>query len=366
MRLPALRQSAQLTPHELSEASAQAVADLLREGRARNTLASYKSALRYWAGWFAVRYGKPIQLPVPVPAVLQFIVDHADRQEGERLVHELPHALDAALVKAGTKGKRGSLSLNTIQHRLAVLSKAHQVSCEKNPCADARVRELMAMTRRAYVKRGALPHKKDALIRDRLMAAVETCDESLRGHRDRALLYFAWSTGGRRRSEVAAADIQFLTKTQDGEYSYNLAHSKTNQAGVDRPENHKPLVGEAAQAMAKWLEGAGIKEGRLFRPIGPKNQLGAGLSADAVADIVSKRCAMAGILGDYSAHSIRSGFVTAAGLLGASLGDIMALTGHRNIQTVMGYTRPGANDQVRLARGLLADPGDRKHAGTSP
>lgn len=50
MRLPALRQSAQLQPHELSEASEHAVKDLLQEGQARNTLASYHSALRYWAG----------------------------------------------------------------------------------------------------------------------------------------------------------------------------------------------------------------------------------------------------------------------------------------------------------------------------
>lgn len=367
MRLPALRQSVQLQPHELSEATERAVAEMLRQGESANTVTSYRSALCYWAGWFYVRYGVAIALPVPVAAVLQFIVDHADRAVGERLVHELPDALDALLVEAGIKGRRGALALNTIVHRIAVLSKAHQLHADKNPCADTRVRELLASTRRAYAKRGALPHKKDALTRDPLMAAVETCDDSLRGKRDKAILYFAWSTGGRRRSEVAAADMQFLTPTADGEYSYNLAHSKTNQYGQDRPENHKPLVGEAAEAMTAWLKAAGIKDGRIFRLIGPKGGVGESLSADGVADIVRKHCTLAGLTGDYSAHSVRSGFVTAAGEQGAALGDVMALTGHRNAQTVTGYMRPGAARQRGLARDLLARAsGADRPSGSSP
>lgn len=170
MCLPPRRQCAQLAPDELCEASELAVAQLLQQGQARNTLASYHSALRYWAGWFALRYGRPIQLPVPVAAVLQFVVDHADRVAGDRLVHELPPALDAVLVEAGIKGKLGSLALSTVVHRVAVLSKAHQLQADKNACADARVRELLASTRRAYAKRGALPRKKDALTREPLMA----------------------------------------------------------------------------------------------------------------------------------------------------------------------------------------------------
>lgn len=96
---------------------------------------------------------------------------------------------------------------------------------------------------------------------------------------------------------------------------------------MDRPENLKPLVGAAAAAMFAWLQASGITEGRIFRQIGGRRQLGESLSADAVADIVSKRCALAGLLGDYSAHSMRSGFVTAAGQQGAPLGEIMAVTG---------------------------------------
>ena len=80
------------------------------------------------------------------------------------------------------------MALNTLIHRIAVLSKAHQLRELKNPCQDPKVRELLAKTRRAYGKRGALPQKKDALTKDPLMAILDTCDESLKGIRDRALL----------------------------------------------------------------------------------------------------------------------------------------------------------------------------------
>lgn len=75
MRLPVLHKSPALQPQELSELTQRAVDELLREGESRNTLASYRSALRYWTAWFAIRYGMPIMLPVPFPAVLQFCAD---------------------------------------------------------------------------------------------------------------------------------------------------------------------------------------------------------------------------------------------------------------------------------------------------
>ena len=99
---------------------------------------------------------------------------------------------------------------------------------------------------------------------------LATGDETLRGKRDRALLLFAWATGGRRRSEVASAPLENLQRVDAKSYLYTLAHSKTNQAGAERPEDVKPLVGSAAQAMQAWLAvltERGIQEGALFRRI---------------------------------------------------------------------------------------------------
>ncbi|QRR32433.1 site-specific integrase [Hydrogenophaga sp. YM1] len=339
MALPTLLKTPALAPHELSAVTEQAVADLLREGESANTQRNYQSALRYWAAWYAMRYGDPIALPLPAACVLQFIVDHAQRTGPKGLVHELPLEIDQALVNSGFKGKVGALANNTLVHRIAVLSKAHQVKELKNPCRDPKVRELLSRTRKAYAKRGELPQKKDALTKDPLKLLLATCDDSLRGKRDRALLLFAWASGGRRRSEVAAADMKFLKKTGPGEFSYELAYSKTNQSGADRPENHKPVRGAAGSALHEWLTAARIREGALFRRVLKGGKLGAPLSAAAVRSIVNERCRLAGIEGQYSAHSLRAGFVTEALRQQVSLPEAMGMTGHRSVQTLMGYAR---------------------------
>lgn len=352
MHLPALHPCPALTPDHASEATERAINELLREGESKNTLASYRSALRYWAAWFAVRYGVALQLPVPAAAVLQFIVDHAQRTSESGLVQELPAAIDQALIDAGYKAKGGPLALNTIVHRIAVLSKVHQLRSLKNPAADPRVKELLSMTRRAYAKRGAFARKKDALTRDPLEALLATCDESLAGKRDRALLLFGWSTGGRRRSEIADADMRCLKGCRDGEFSYELIHSKTNQSGQDRPENEKPVVGAAAEALHEWLEASGVKEGPIFRRIRRGGHLGEPLSAAAVRYIVKKRCALAGLCGDYSAHSLRSGFVTEACTQDVGLPEIMAMTGHSSTQSLFGYNRGGSTRRASALRML--------------
>nr|WP_225971103.1 site-specific integrase [Delftia acidovorans] len=350
------KQGSTLPSAGLEPASQQAVRELLREGESTNTRNSYQSAMRYWAAWHALRFERQMQLPLDVACVLQFIIDHAQRQTGAGLASEMPAHMDRALVEAGYKAREGPLSHNTLVHRMAVLSKAHQVHGLANPCQDGAVRELMSRTRKAYARRGEQPAKKDALTRDLLEQLLQTCDDSLRGRRDRALLLFAWSSGGRRRSEVAGADMRHLRAVGPQEFIYTLAHSKTNQSGRDVPENHKPVTGRAAQALADWLRAAAIQEGPIFRRIRKGGHVGEPLSPAAVRDIVKQRCALAGVEGDFSAHSLRSGFVTEAGRQNVPLPDTMALTGHSSVNTVLGYFRADSALSNRAAR--LLDAGD--------
>jgi integrase len=387
-----------LDPARLASTAEDAARALLRQGESVNTRLSYQSAMRYWCAWYVARYGHALQLPVPVPVAVQFIVDHAARQheDGEGvfdeaglareraqsaasqrrkagdLVSELPPDVDQALVKNGYKARLGPPALNTLVHRIAVLSKAHQMAYAGatgstagsspssapggpggpghatagqklvNPCADPLVRELLARTRRAYVQRGARPKRQRALTKDPLQLLLATCDESLRGKRDRALLLFAWATGGRRRSEVAAATLDNLQRVNAESFVYTLTHSKTNQRGDLRPEDVKPLVGSAAAAMTEWLavlKAHGIQEGKIFRRIRKGGHVSEPLAPAAVRDIVKERCALAGVEGSFSAHSLRAGFVTEAGKQNMPLPETMAMTGHQSVATVVGYFR---------------------------
>ncbi|MEJ8859414.1 hypothetical protein WKW79_32950 [Variovorax robiniae] len=107
------------------------------------------------------------------------------------------------------------------------------------------------------------PPEQAARARKRSVAArVGHCDETLRGKRDRALLLFAWATGGRRRSEPAGATLENLWRVDANSYVHALTHSKINQSGQGRPEDIKLLVEVAALTMRAWLAASGIKRRR--------------------------------------------------------------------------------------------------------
>ncbi len=345
---------APLNPEHLGQLAEDAMLTLMAEGESDNTIRSYQTALRYWAAWFSLRYGQLISLPVPAPVVIQFIVDHAQRKTSNGLVCELPPAIDRAMVVGGFKATFGPPALATLIHRVSVLSKVHQLRSVRNPCQDPKVRELLAKTRRAYSKRGVVQEKKAALTKDPLQALLATCDDSLRGVRDRALLLFAWSSGGRRRSEVTAATTDNVKKIGTRTYVFTLHRSKTDQAGSSGQDNDKPIVGPAADALDDWLARSGIASGAIFRRIRRGDKVAEPLSPAAVRDIVKTRAALAGLGEAYSAHSLRSGFVTEAARQGVPIGETMALTGHASVATVVGYFRSASAIGSKAAR-LLGD-----------
>lgn len=344
--------SSLVLPDQLAQQAADAVRELLAEAAAANTTRSYASALRYWAGWHAARYGIELTLPVPEAAVLQFVVDHVVRRSAEgELIWELPPAVDQALVAAGLKAKLGAWTLSTVRHRVAVLSTAHRLKQLPNPCEQPAVRTVLSRAGRAAVKRGERPRKKTAITLIELEAMLATCDDTMEGLRDRALLCFAFASGGRRRSEVAAADMRDLRRIGPQGYIYRLEHSKTQQAGVTASSTpDKPVLDRAALALEEWLDAAGITEGAIFRRLW-KQRLGPALSPAAVGEIVQRRARLAGLEGDFGGHSLRSGFVTEASRQGVSLPAIMQLTEHRAVSSVVGYFQAGgatANPAARL------------------
>jgi integrase len=351
---------AALDPSVLAPFAADAVDALLAEGESANTVRSYQSALRYWAAWYWLRYRQRIALPVPVAAIQQFVVDHVQHKTATGLGASLPAVHDQALVDGGIKGKLGPPALATVLHRLSVLSKAHQIRGVTNAVQDAKVRDLVAKSRRAYAKRGVVPGKKAALTLEPLQAMLATCDDSLRGVRDRALLLFAWSSGGRRRSEVTDATMENTRRVGLRAYSFTLLHSKTNQTGVLRADSEKPVLEEAADALTTWISRAGLKNGPIFRRVRRGDKVGEPLAPAAVRDIVLERAALAGLEPEFAAHSLRSGFVTEAARQNVPLGEAMALTGHTSPASLIGYFRAAEASQSTAARLFQPKP-DQSH-----
>ncbi|WP_238531930.1 site-specific integrase [Achromobacter arsenitoxydans] len=339
-----------------------AVRALLREGSSTNTLISYRAAIRYWAAWHRLRFAIELKLPLTLEAVVTFITDHVEHLGPNGLRQGLPEQVDRELVKLGIKKRVGPLALSTVEHRVAVMSEAHLAQHMESPCRVPVVQRLLSRTRRAYVKRGVRPNKVDAITLQPLKQMLETCDDSLLGIRDRALLLFAWSSGGRRRSEVVAATVE-NTKRRGESYVFILDHSKTNQEGRVDGSSYKPIVGAAAEALTHWLHSAGITQGTLFRQVRRYGILGGPLSTEAVRRIVIERAKRAGLDGRFAAHSLRAGFVTEAGIQGIPMAEIMAMTGHSSVASVVGYHRAGSSLTSAAAR--LFDDAEMRNEPTS-
>ena len=100
-----------------------------------------------------------------------------------------------------------------------------------------------------------------------LEAVPATCDHSLRGIRDWAVLMLGWASGGRRRSEIAGlmrADVDLKDYAADGLIWINLIATKTTETGKTP---RLVLKGRAAKAPAFWIEMGGITDGPCSGPL---------------------------------------------------------------------------------------------------
>jgi integrase len=346
-----------LDPNVLALNAQEAAAAFITAGTAANTVRSYRSALTYWSAWLLLRYGQVLgDAPLPATVAVQFVLDHLARPLADGgWAHLLPPSIDATLVQARVKSKPGALAYNTVSHRLAVLGKWHRINGWDSPTEASALKTLLREARKAQPRQGVAVRKKTAIVLEPLQALLATCTDGARGVRDRALLLLAWSGGGRRRSEVVGLQVGDVRQLDADTWLYALGATKTDTGGVRR---EKPLRGPAAQALSAWLDIAPAESGPLFRRLYKGGAVGtSALSADQVARIVQRRAKLAGLEGDWAAHSLRSGFVTEAGRQGVPLGEVMAMTEHRSVTTVMGYFQAG-NLLNSRATELLADSDD--------
>lgn len=295
-----------------------------------NTRTAHESDLRYWQAWLsAICFN--FNTPITEAEILSFIVQHT---EG------LNEAIDIQLVEQGYKTKKGPHSLATIKRRIASLSVFLRLKGFDNPCKAESVRKLCEKLTKKF---GLSQPSGKAITKDILDDMIATCiRDTLLDKRDRALLLFGWGSGGRRRSEIIAAEIKDLVATHDGNFIYTIPRSKNDQTGKGHAV---PLKGRVAEALKVWLAASGITEGKIFRSVTKYQTLGSSkshLSDNDIWRIVRARLKKAGYNEkEYCAHSLRSGFVTEAGRQNKNLGDVMQMTTHRNVSTVMKYYQSG-------------------------
>lgn len=302
---------------------------ILEDGTPENTRLAMRFDRRYYEAWCEARGVGPC-LPLSAEAAHLFIVDH---------VEGMPEDVERILVDVlRVKADYGPTALSTLRRRIASINVLHALAELPSPFKDPRSRLFMSKAVRAVYARGWTAGRKTALHRELFDRVVDTCDESLIGCRDRALLFFGFSTGGRRRSEISTAAYDRLQAVGPN-YLYRLGVTKSSQT---KEAGDKPLTGRGAEAMREWLSRSGIRDGRLFRGIHRIGRIEDGLSDKAVSRIVKRRAEMAGLDPDvFGAHSLRSGFMTECGRRKITLPEAMKLSGHATVAVALGYYQAG-------------------------
>lgn len=296
-------------------------AGLAREEKAPSTRRAYASDFLTFQAWSAER-GLDA-LPATAEAVAAFLASECDR----------------------------GMSASTIGRRVAAIRYAHKLGGHPTPTDDERVKATVRGIRR---KIGTAPKRKAPCTAERVIPMALGVGDGLKGLRDRALILLGFA-GAFRRSEIVALNVEDIEETEAG-MRITIRRSKTDQEGAGQTiAIVRGSIACPVAALKAWLQAAGISEGHLFRSVRKGGKaIGAGLSAQAVANVVKAQARAVGLEStQYAAHSLRAGFCTSAASKGASLFKLMDVTRHKSVDTLRSYVRDADLFANHAGAGLL-------------
>ncbi|RWR26229.1 integrase [Sinirhodobacter populi] len=320
----------------LSQEEEQTLTDLYRRGTPANTLRAWERDLAYIAAWKAAVFGQPLVWPEDERVALRFVLDHSIDLNDRPGTNAHEAAME--LIAAGLRRSLDCPAPSTLDRRIASWRAFHRIRNLPSPFEAPLLRQARAKARKAAA-RPEKPKSPRPVTRDVLETLLATCDDSLRGIRDRAVLMLGFASGGRRRSEITGLkrdDIDLSDFDERGLIWLRLLETKTTARGA---APRLPVKGRAARALVHWIEAARIDSGPLFRPVSRAGRpLPRPLAPDAIRIILRARLKAAGLPEDYATpHGLRSGFLTQAALDGAPLQAAMKLSLHRSVQQAGRY-----------------------------
>lgn len=237
------------------------------------------------------------------------------------------------------------LSLGTLTLYRSAINRHFVNKNKASPTAHSQVSIVLKGLARL---RGGATRQVKALREHHIAAMMGACPNTLIGCRDSAFLAIGFAAA-LRRSEICnlrVADVEWVQGgLQDEHVSGIVIHirkSKTDQFGTGQkvaiPEGKKI---RPVERLRSWLRRSGVQEGFLFQTMRKNGSLtGSPLHHSDIPRLVKRYVAAIGLNPkDFSAHSLRAGFVTSAAAHHARLDKIMEITRHTNPSTVMKYIR---------------------------
>jgi integrase len=280
-------------------------------GVAMNTTKAYASDLSYIQQWVHLTFGS-FSFPMTEDIILLFITDHLQGMEAAK-----EKQLMSPLLRKGYKAKSGVHSLATVRRRLSALTIQHKERGYNDPCSGNTVKYLLHTMPKTEKK----TVQQKAVTKDILEKLLTVCDDSIKGMRDKAILLLAWTTGGRRCSEIIAAQVEHLTSMGDDFLLHIPTHNPKRGYALDIS-----VKGRTAQALRDWMRVAAVRQGIIFRAVNKRGKVSCNpLSPIDVNRIVKNRCKAAGLNEkQFGVHSLRLGFLMQEATEQVVLADFLA------------------------------------------
>ena len=235
-------------------------------------------------------------------------------------------------------GRNRPLSLNTLRlYRSGLNDRWRRVGLPSPAAAKIVDEVLQGLTR----MRNESPRRVKALREHQILAMLNSCNSSVYGLRDAALLSLGFAAA-LRRSELCDLRIDDLSRKGKEGMAIRVRRSKTDQEGTG--QTIAVLAGKIVRPVEhveRWLSAANIRTGFVFQTllVGGVSS-GRPLDPGDVARVVKRYAHKVGLdPREYSGHSLRAGFVTSAAVHHARIDKIMEVTRHRNAETVLKYIR---------------------------
>ena len=337
---------------------------LATQGMGDNTLRALASDLCYLEAWCFAATGSPLPWPAQESLLLKFVAHHLwdpIRRQTDP-AHGMPEDVSAVLRAQKLLRSDGPHAPATVRRRLTSWSILTRWRGLKGEFSAPSLKSALRLSVRAAARPRQRKSKK-AVTGDVLAQLLSACaGERLVDLRDRALLLLAFASGGRRRSEVSGLCVQdcvdedaVLADPKNPEsarlpcLTLDLGRTKTTTIEDDASV---VLIGRPVTTLKAWLEKAGIDTGPVFRKIDQWGNVDRrGITPQTVNLVVKTRAKQAGLdPQNFSAHGLRSGYLTEAANRGIPLPEAMQQSQHKSITQAASYYNDSERKMGRAAR----------------
>ena len=287
----------------LSQFEFARVRELLDKRYADNTKVAYLADFRQFETWVGERQGSVLPCS---PETLAAYVVHLESMYKVSTVHRKVYAIGKAHIDAGFE----------------------------NPVLHKGVKEVLKGLRRE--KRSEGIKQAPALRLETIRPILKNLHTSTKNKalRDRALILLGFF-GAFRRSELVGLKWEDLKEVENG-FAVEVKHSKTDQEGEGMVKAI-PYRSEVELCPVRALHA--LKELSSYEYVFTSITKGDKMKDKPLSSADVSRTVKKYFGEGYSAHSLRSGFITEASVKGNTHSQIMQQSGHKDVKTVQRYTR---------------------------